>query len=56
MPSSAEAHSPQRKLQPEPAEESREAASPEPEAPAQRALVAQAREDLARRLSIAPAT
>lgn len=41
-------------VQPEPAEEAREAASPEPEAPAQRALVAQAREDLARRLSLAP--
>jgi hypothetical protein len=40
--------------QPEPADEAREAASPEPEAPAQRALVAQAREDLARRLSLAP--
>jgi hypothetical protein len=40
--------------QPEPAEEALEAAPPEPEAPAQKALVAQAREDLARRLSLAP--
>jgi len=41
-------------VQPEPAEEAREAVSPEPEAPAQKALVSQAREDLARRLSVTP--
>jgi len=41
-------------VQPERAEEAREAVSPEPEAPAQKALVSQAREDLARRLSITP--
>jgi len=41
-------------VQPEPAGEAHQAVSPEPEAPAQKALVNQAREDLARRLSLAP--
>ena len=41
--------------QPEPVVDTQEAEAPEPTAPAQKALVAQAREDLARRLSIAPA-
>lgn len=41
-------------LKPETAEDAYEAAAPEPSAPALKALVAQAREDLARRLSIGP--
>lgn len=40
--------------QPEPAGDESTAGTPEPEIPAQKALVAQAREDLARRLSIGP--
>ena len=41
-------------LQPEAVEDTHEADAPEPSAPLQRKLVAQAREDLARRLSIEP--
>ena len=41
-------------LQPEPVGDRLEAAAPEPEGPAQKALVAQAREDLAKRLSLEP--
>jgi hypothetical protein len=41
-------------LQPEPVPDTHEAEAPEPVDPAQKALVAQAREDLARRLSIEP--
>ena len=41
--------------QPQAAEDALEAIAPEPELPAQKALVTQAREDLARRLSISPA-